>query len=143
MKRLVRYACVAVAIALLMAVPVRAEAADTRASSYFWAYDSFLWKTTGTTFEVWFDVNACDRMEELGVSSIQVQRSVDGNNWITMQTFLPEQYSQMICENTGSHGGCVTYTGVSGCYYRARVTFYAKNSSGTGLRVDYAETIRL
>jgi hypothetical protein len=128
---------------MLVAIPIRAEATDTRASSYFASYDSFLWKTGGTTFEVWFDVNGCAWMDEIGVSSIKVQRSSDGENWTTMKTYLPENYSQMICEDTSSHTGCVAYTGTPGYYYRAYVTFYAKNSTGTGIRYDYAETIRL
>lgn len=143
MKRFMRYVCVAVAIALLVAVPIRAEAADTRASSYFWAYDSYLWRTSSTSFEVWFDVNACDWMDELGVNSIKVQRSSDGENWATVKIYYPDVYSQMICEDTASHTSCVTYTGSAGYYYRAQVIFYAKNSTGTGMVYDYAETIRL
>lgn len=143
MKRLIRYACIVVALAILVAVPIHTKAVDVRASSYFMAYDSYLWKTTGTTFEVWFDVLACDYMDELGVNSIKVQRSSDGENWATMKIYYPDVYSQMISEDTLDHVGCVTYTGTSGYYYRACVTFYAKNSSGTGMRVDYAETIRL
>lgn len=143
MKRFIRYACIALVVAILAAVPIRAEAADTRASSFFASYDSFLWKTSSRTFEVWFDVNACNWMDEIGVSSIKVQRSSDGESWTTMKTYQSEYFPQMICEDTASHTGCVSYTGTPGYYYRAYVTFYAKNSTGTGIRFDYAETILL
>lgn len=142
MKRLIQYFCVLLAVVLVMAVPARAEAANTRESAYFSAYDSFLWKTSGTTFQVWYDVIGNGTMDKLGVSCIKVQRSTDGQNWTTVKTYLSSNYPDMICENTFSHGGYVTYTGSIGYYYRAYVTFYATKGTGTGLRYDYAETIK-
>lgn len=142
MRKYIRLVCMALAIVLLFAIPARAEIADVRASAYFTAYDSYLWKASGTTFQIWFDVIARNYMEELGVSSIEVQRSLDGGSWTTMRTYSPGTYPQMISENAVDHVGYVSYTGTSGYYYRAVVTFYAKNSNGTAYRVDYAETIK-
>ena len=141
MKRFSRSICVVLVIGMLLAVPVFAETeteATPYASSYFISYCAYLYKTTGNTFEVWFEVAARDGMDELGVSEIKVQRSADGTNWTTMWTYTPENYPQMICENTGSHGDCVTYYGIAGYDYRAYVTFYAKNSRGFAERYVYA-----
>jgi len=141
LKHFSRSICVILVIAMMLAVPVLAEtetAVTPYASSYFISYCAYLYKTTGTTFEVWFEVVARSGMDELGVSEIKVQRSADGNNWTTMRTYTPEYYPQMICEDTGAHGDCVTYTGTAGYQYRAYITFYAKNSGGYAKRYVYA-----
>ena len=142
MKRSIQYICVLLVVVLVMAVPVHVKAASPRESAYFAAYDSFICKTSGTTFQVWYDVIGCGRMEKIGVSCIKIQQSTDGQNWTTVKTCLSSSYPNMICENTASHGGYVTYTGSVGYYYRAYVTFYASKDGGVGLRYDYAETIK-
>ena len=143
MKRAFRFLSIVMVFALLGAMPVLADDTTSKASSYFMSYDSYLWKTSGNTFEVWFDVAACTWMDELGASTIEIQRSSDGSSWSTMRTYHSSTYPQMICENTTGHAGYVSYTGTQGYYYRAYVTFYAKNSSGSAIRFNYAETIRL
>ena len=140
MKRLIRFVSLFLVMTLL--VTVTAFAAETpRASLFFTRTSTYLEKVSGTTFEVWFDVIATGTMEEVGVSSIKVQRSSDKSNWTTVKTFLKENYSQMTDDNTAGHIDCVTYTGTTGYYYRAKVTFYAKNSSGSGEYVMYTSTI--
>lgn len=144
MKKLIRITCIIMAIVLLFAVPVYAEEVSTWSSSYIAIFDSYLWKISDNQFQVWFDITGMGMMEELGVSQIKVQRRASPNDeWVTFKTYLPSSYPQMICKNTGSHVDCVTYTGTPGYYYRAVVTFYAKNSKGIGKIVDYAETILL
>ena len=143
MKHFVRIVCVVIAFALLGSMTGFAEETGSRASEFFWCYDSYLHKTSSTTFEVWFDVSALGRMEELGASYIKVQRSSDEENWITVQTYSSDYNSDMLCENTAAHASYVSYTGRSGYYYRAYVTFYAKNSNGEGYRFFYTETIWL
>ena len=139
MKKILRPVCIILIFALLLSVPVFAEEESSAwASSYFIAYSTYLYRTTGTQFQVWFDVSARSIMNELGVNSIKVQRSSDGENWTTVKTYLPEDYPQMLCESTGSHTGYVTYTGTSGYDYRAYVTFYAMNDTGIGKRFVYA-----
>ena len=139
MKQFLKVVCAILAIAVIMAMPVFAEQEGSPwASAYFISYSTYLYRTTGTQFEVWFDVSARNIMTELGVSSILLQESSDGENWTTVKTYEPEDYPQMICENTGSHADCVSYTGRAGYDYRAYVSFYAKNSSGFGERYVYA-----
>lgn len=140
MKRFTRLVCLFLAMSLLFAVPVFAaeeEEASTWGSSYFLTYDAYLYKTTSTKFQVWFEVTARSGMDELGTSKIIVQRSSDGSTWSNMFTYYPDYYSQMIKENTSINTNYVPYTGTTGYYYRAKVTFYAKNSNGTA---EYAYT---
>lgn len=140
MKRIVRCVSLLLVMAILMTIPAFA-AGTSKASHYFIRTSTYLEKTSGTTFDVWFDVTATGMMQELGVSTIKVQRSSDKSNWSTVKTFSKDNYSQMTDDNTVAHDDCVTYTGTAGYYYRAKVTFYAKNSSGTGEYVMYTSTI--
>ena len=127
---------------MLTAVPVFAETEATvspYASSYFVSYCAYLYRTTGTQFEIWFEVNARSGMLELGVSEILLQCSTDGGeNWETIKSYYPEDYPQMICENTAMHADRVPYTGLYGEDYRAYITFYARNSGGYAKRFVYA-----
>jgi hypothetical protein len=83
-------------------------------------------------------------MDELGVSSIEVDRSPDGENWTLIRTYDADDYSQMIRENTGSHEGCITYRyATPSYYYRAYITFYAKNSAGSGKRFRYTAVLQM
>ena len=139
MKLFLRSLCLILVISIILAVPVFAtKEATPWASNYFVYYSTYLYRTTGTEFEIWFDVVGRNIMTELGVNSIILQESSDGENWTSIKTYTPEDYPQMICENTGSHADCVSYTGRPGYDYRAYVTFYAKNSSGFGERYVYA-----
>ena len=126
----------------LMLLSFSAYAETTsRASNFFVETGTYIDKVSGTTFEVWFEVMAKGLMDELGVSTIKIERSSDGTNWMTMKTYSMSNYSQMIDEDTGWHGSYVTYTGSYGYYYRAKVTFYAKNASGTGTYTMYTSTV--
>ena len=143
MKRCIK----ALSLILVLAVAcsslcVTAKATEIRASNYFATYSTYLWKVSGTTFQVWFDVTAVGTMTELGVRDIQIQRSTDNSNWTTVRTYNKANYPQMTCANTAGHSDCVTYTGSTGYYYRALVTFYASNSSGTGILYRYTDTFK-
>lgn len=144
MKRFTRSVCVILALALLLSAPAYAASEATSWSSTFFAsYDTFLYQTSATQFQIWIDVVARRPMDELGACYIEVQRSSDGENWLFIDSYEPEDYPQMICENTGFHADCVTFNGPAGYYYRAYVIIYAKNSTGFGERYLYTETIFL
>lgn len=141
MKRIIRCVCLTLVLSMLLAVP--AFAVDSRASNYFLSSSVYLHKTSSTTFEAWFEVDAVRRMDELGASLIKIQRSSDGVNWTTMKTVTKESNSDLICANTGSHANCVAYTGTSGYYYRAYIELYAKDGTGTGFWCQYTSSMRL
>ena len=144
MKRFVRCVCFFLAVTMILVTPAfAAEIATPRASNYFAYHSTYLEKTSGTQFDVWFDVTAVGGMDELGTSTIEVQRSSDNVNWTTMKTYTKSSYSQMICEDTCAHADYVTYYGTSGYYYRAYVVFYAKKGSGTAEYSMYTSSIKL
>ena len=129
---------------MALAAPASAsEIANSRASDYFATSSTYLWKTSGTTFQAWIDITAVEGMQELGASEVRIQRSADGINWSTMYTYTKELYPQLIATNTCTHAAYVTYTGSAGYYYRAFVVYYAKNSSGTGEAYRYTASLKL
>lgn len=146
MKQLMRYIGIILVFSLLLAVPTQAESVtEPRGSAFFAAYGTDLYKTSSTSFQIWFDVVAnASTMQELGVSEIVLYRSADRQSWSQIKLYQKGVYPQMIEYNTGSHEGYVPYNfATSGYYYRARITFYAKNSTGIGENDRYTEIIKM
>lgn len=146
MKKLIRCVCMILVCGLLFAVPAQAaETAEPRASYFFSSYGTDLYKTSSSSFQIWFDVvSNVATMDELGVSEIIVYRSADQQSWTKMRTYTMDNYPEMVDQNTTCHGGYVTYNyATTGYYYRAYITFYAKNSTGIGERYVYTEILRM
>ncbi len=146
MKKFVRLVCVILVCGLLLAIPTQAEnVATQKGSAFFSSYGTDLYKTTSSSFQVWFDVvSNVYAMDVLGASEIVIYRSADQQSWAHMRTYRMSVYTTMVDQNTSYHASYVTYSGTtSGYYYRARVTFYAKNSTGIGERDVYTEIIKM
>lgn len=139
MKRFIKCICLVLSLALLLAVP--AQAAEARSSSFFTRSAVYLYETSSTTFQAWFDVTGTGIMDKIGAKEIKIQRSSDNENWTTMATYSMDNYSSLICENTSTHSACVTYTGSKGYYYRAYIKLYAKNETGTATWSRYTSSI--
>ena len=133
MKRLTQLICMLlVFVTVFSTVALAAEIPAPRASNFFGASSVYFWHVSGDNYQIWFDVTALSTMQKLGASKIKVQRSTDKVNWTTVQTYNMADYSQMTTSNAVTYINCVPFTATSGYYYRAVVTLYAKNSSGTG-----------
>lgn len=144
MKRLSQILCmIMVFVTVLSTAAFAAETPAPRASNFFMSSSVYFWHVSGDNYQVWFDVTALSTMQKLGASKIKVQRSTDKVNWTTIKTFNMDDYSQMTTTNTGHYVNCVPYTATSGYYYRAVVTLYAKNSSGTGEMDEVTATLNL
>lgn len=144
MKRISRLSYFFLAVVMLLTIPAAAAGnVDPRASSFFGSSDVYLYKTSSTQFQAWFEVTALDGMDKLGASEIKIQESYDNENWTTVKTCTMGSYSNLICNNTGAHASYVSYTGTTGRYYRAKISLYAENSSGTGTWIRYTSSILL
>lgn len=146
MKKLVRFVCMILACSLLFAVPAQAAtSAEPRGSAFFASYGTDLYKTSSSSFQIWFDVvSNVTTMDVLGVSEIIVYRSANQQTWTKMRTYTMDNYPQMVDQNTTYHADYVTYNyATTGYYYTAYITFYAKNSTGIGERYVYTEIIRM
>lgn len=144
MNRFFRGVCMVLAVVIALAIPAAAtETATPYASNFFAASSTYLYKTSSTTFEVWFDIDAVGTMQKLGASEIRVQRSSDNVNWTTVRTYTDDLYPHLMDTNSRTHDGYVTYTGSTGYYYRAFVIYYAENSSGYGEAYRYTASLKL
>lgn len=144
MKRFTLFLCLLFVLSSVLVMPALAEeASDARSSSYFMSSSVYLWKTTGSQFQAWFEVTGMSTMTKIGTSEIKIQRSTDKENWTTVATYSMDDYSQMVKSNSVYHEGYVTYTYTTGYYYRAKVTLYAKNSSGAAYMTEYTSYLDL
>ena len=141
MKRFIKCICLALCLILVLSVPALAAGIDSRASDYFVSSAVYLYETSSTTFQAWFEVTCKRAMDKVGAKEIKIQRSSDNQNWSTVATYSMNNYSSLICENKAGHMACVTYTGTSGYYYRAYYNLYAKDDTGTGTWGVYSSSI--
>ena len=146
MKKITRFAAIIVILGLMLAMPANAQStAEPRGSAFFGSYGTDLYKTGTRVFQIWFDVVAnAATMQVLGTSEIVLYRSADRQSWTKMRTYTMDTYTEMVDQNTSYHAGYVTYNyATPGYYYRARITFYAKNSTGIGERDVYTEILQM
>lgn len=131
MKRFVKYLCLILALSLCMAIPVAAEEAAPYASSYFMSRDAYLWRTSSTSCQAWFEVTAMRGMAELGALYIDIEESSDGVNWYTVETYRRADNANMIAYNTSDHCSYVTFSEMKpDCQYRMYVSLYAEDANG-------------
>ena len=140
MKRILRIVCLIMAV-ICMGVTVNAEESSQKASNYFAAYRAYCTATSPAVVTVSFHVVAVGEMDEVGASEIVIQKSSNGTDWSPAYTFTKEGTSGMIATDTGSYASTISVARSTGYYYRAHVTFYAKNSSGVGYRHYYTERV--
>lgn len=146
MKKITRFVCIILILGIFFAMPAQAQSTvEPRGSAFFGTYGTDLYKTSSSSFQIWFDVvSNVATMDVLGVSEIILYRSADQQTWQKMKTYIMESYPCMVAQNTSSHGGYVSYNFAdTGYYYTAYITFYAKNSTGIGERYVYTEILRM
>jgi hypothetical protein len=112
------------------------------ASSRINAYNTNIISNGSGYITIYFNIIATGTMDELGASYIVLQSSTDGTSWLTTYNFIPSSYSSMMGYNVSYKSGSVSYSGIDGVYYRAYVTFKAKNSTGTDTVSEYTSTVR-
>lgn len=140
MKRFLRILCMTmVLVTLLSTVAFAAEIPEPRASAFFSGSSVYLWKTSSTSFQVWFDVVATGTMDKLGASYIEVQESSNGVNWTNVGTYYMSGNSSMTKSNTAVYANYVTFNKYnSSKQYRAYITLYAKDGNDVGELGRYA-----
>lgn len=146
MKRIMRTLCLILALSMVLTIPAYAESStEPKGSAFFSSYGTDLYKTSSTSFEIWFDVDSnLAKMDVIGVSEIIVYRSADQQSWTKMKTYYMNAYPAMTATNAYTHTGYVTYNyAATGYYYRAYITFHAQNSTGIGERCVYTEILRM
>lgn len=143
MKRFIKCISLFLSLVMLLTIPAYAvEPDNSRASNYFRSSAVYLYETSNTTFQAWFDVTCVRTMDKVGAKEIKIQRSTDNENWTTVATFsMNDYYSTLISENIGYHVACVNYTGTRGYYYRAFYRLHAEDETGTATWSRYSSSI--
>lgn len=143
MRKLARSICVLlVFIMVFSSTAFAATVENPRASDFFVVTGASL-KKISTGFEIWFNVTGKDIMDQIGASTVVVERSSNGSSWSPVKTFTKEAYPEMISTGTAFYSGHLAYTATSGYYYRAYVTFYAKKGTGIGEYIHYTSSLKL
>ncbi len=141
MKKTLRCVAVLLVLAMLLAVPTQAAGVSTYASRYFISYSTYIHVVEGNHLQIWFEVGGTNIMQKIGVSEIVIKRSTDNQNWTNVYWYYPEDNPSMMDTNTGDHMDYVPFFGTHGYYYKAYVTFYAKDSAGVGTICDYTQSV--
>ncbi len=128
-KRFIRFFAVIVILSILLSMT--SFAAQMRASKYLSVYGATITKTSDGNYSIYFNVTAPSRMEHLGVSRISVQRYT-GSYWRTEYNYTYPETAELQGENVGRYSATIVYEPqYSNSNYRAVLTFYAANASGS------------
>lgn len=109
------------------------ENIEPYASSYFTSNTVKLSDEGNGKVKVTYTVASKDVMDELGIKKIVIQKKV-GSDWDDVKTYSSANYSSFISQNVAEKRGSITYNGTEGKTYQAKVTFYAKDSSGSATK---------
>lgn len=100
---------------------------SSRASAYISSESASITRNGGGSISINFSLTCMDYMNALGASTIKLYKS----NGTLLKTYSYTSYPSMVTTNNYHHSGSVSYSGTSGQYYYAVITFYASNSSGS------------
>ena len=114
-----------------------------RSSEYIEKYYVHLSKS-GNNLEVYFNVYGMDILNDLGAHTIIIQRSRNGSSWTNVKTFYYTDagYSHMMGHQAWIHQAYVTYTGVSGYYYRALVKIWGGDGTSGDMSPAYTNIVQ-
>ena len=118
---------------------VSASNIQPRASEYLSRYTVALGSGDETgTVKLAFSVTATNTMTQVGISKVEIYKS--NGSYVT--TIYGNSTNKLLGSSTEHHSGYYIYNGVSGTSYYAKVTVFAKNSSGSDSRVVTTATAK-
>lgn len=129
------------AITILACVLPLANAADTRASDYFWRTDATIAPTGNGNIAVDFNVVAAETMKEVGASKIVIYEKQSNGTYKDVKTFTRYNTPNLIESESLGFAMRVSYKGAPGVKYYAVITFYAKNAQGSATRKETTQII--
>ena len=104
-----------------------AYASTHRASEYLSYYSAYITTSSNGKVTVNFDVNATSTVDLVGAKTIVLQeRENSSKSWNAVKTFSYTSYPNMLRSNAATNFSSVSYNGISGYSYRAKVYFYAE-----------------
>lgn len=132
-KTLLRLA--ALCLILALAVPAQAATQPDAAAPCVSGYISTCSCSTSAAglgiAQVYFSICGTDTMDKLGARSIDLYESTDGNTWHLVENYTSSDTSWLMGYGKSSYSAHVSYGGVVGRYYKAYVSFYAEDTTGS------------
>jgi len=113
--------------------------AISESSYYLDSYSSTIDAEGNGKILITFAVAGTGKMSSIGVTAIEVQKKV-GSSWEYDRTLTYSNNSNFLTSNSICHASQVRITGVSGTQYRAIITFYAANSTGSDSKNQTSST---
>lgn len=128
-------------LCLVMLFNIPAYAAKTRASDRIVHSTVTLSKKSNGDLSIYFSVQANDRMEKIGATSVAIQRS-SGSGWVTEYTFNTSNTPALLRDNKDRHSMVLTYSPqFTGVEYHAVVMIYAEDAAGVSSQKLTSRTI--
>ena len=123
--------------------------AQMDASAYLSSYGAYISPVGNGDMRIWFEVNGTGTMDDIGVTQIILESSMDGKTWTRARTYTYDltksdaenDYPQMMAHNTYFNDNYVTHNGTANRYYRAYVNFYAGKDGGSSTRASYTPVV--
>lgn len=133
---------IAMLLIVSLIIPTIYAGDDTaRASKYIAAYSGILWQNSKGGLSVNFEIESTTFMTSLGASQVRFQVKENGT-WTDLVTHTSSTNSSLLASDVAVHFATITYDKpVVGKTYRAVVSFYAKNASGSDSRVLTTNTV--
>lgn len=139
MKR--KAAVIAVILAFILAVSPMASALQTRASEYISCYSVSVHAEGNGKLGIYFSITGTGGdMDKIGASSITIYKE-DGT-YVDMFGYREEGYENLMAYDTWYMDSSITFQGVPGVKYYARVLFYVVKGEGSDARYYFTNTVR-
>lgn len=145
MKQIVRIISILCVLSLI-AIPAKAATkapVEPRESAYLQKYNSDARKSGEETIKISTCVTGTSVMADIGVKSISIQYSYDGEYWYPARTFNCIAFPEIMGHNKITHIASVEHTGTPGRYYRAYITFWAGDGTNGDARYVYTNVVKL
>ena len=128
-KKFARILSILLCLALLCAIPAYAAEAGTNGSAQISYHQTDLAKGTDGVLYILTSVTTNRLMNKLGTTSVELQQ-LFGTRWVTIATYTPEQFPQLMSTNVATHTLVLTYE-YSGptATYRALAHYYAESDT--------------
>jgi len=140
MKKTTRYLTLLLVLALMLPTAAMASEYKPMSSAYLSSYNAYINQEGNGKISINYYVYSTKTMTDVGATTILLQESADGKVWTAVASYSSSVYPHMLAHNTAMCNTDVSYSGVSGRYYKAAVTVYAGNSTGSDSRVTWTPT---
>lgn len=136
MKKSKRVLCLVLAFILSLCIGTTTGSAKSQASAYLAAYLAYVYPEGNGKVSVWYEVQAVQTMDEVGVITIRLRELAPGSSsWEPVKTWFSSNYPNMLGSNVWHYEGHVDYQGKPGYMYAAYVTVWAGDNGDGDSRI--------